>query len=336
DGIIALDTEGKISEMQYEALKVKLLENPKIKQVVGGPLPGRTMTTAIQNRQGESFDIHIAYILDDYPALLDIEMIDGHSFDFNQAINDTDVIVNEEAYKLLGLSNQDNTFFYNELSLQTFMTTRKEMKAIGVMKDYHFANFKNEIGPLFIQISKSKGLKEQIGIKFNNTSATEILALIAATWHELNIEQPLSYHFLSDSYSNFHSEENSIASGFKYISYLAIALSALGLFGLSSLDVKRSFKNISIKKVVGASSRLISREYLKSYLSLALLCSVIGISIAFWLIQNWLEAYVYRFEIDIMTITLPVLLMLFMAVASIFYNVFTAASVNPVENLKKE
>ncbi|MEM9391181.1 MAG: ABC transporter permease [Bacteroidota bacterium] len=339
EGILAVDTNKEIDKLQYESFKNDLLDLPEVKQVAAGPMPDRSFTCPVKNRDGESFDINITYVLDDYIDLLDIEIVKGRNFDFENLTDITQrAIINEEALKLLGLPNGGigEYFSFDELDLTTHYTSERQVEVIGIAKDFHYKGLRNKIQPLFLVVSETKGLREQIGIRYGSQNTQALLNQISTLWKQLDVGSPFTYAFLTDEYNEFNDSDNRLASGFAYISYLAILLSALGLFGLSNLEAKGNFKTISIKKVLGASTLLLLRQYLGSYFMMSLGAGLIGLSIAWWLIQEWLQHFTYKFEVNAFTVILPVLTITFVAALSVFYNLQSAARVNPVENLRKE
>ncbi|MEM9855943.1 MAG: ABC transporter permease [Bacteroidota bacterium] len=339
EGVLTVNTDNKLDELQYESFRKKLLDIPEVQQIAAGSMPERSFTAPVKNRDGEAFDMNITYILDDYTNLLNIEIIRGRNFDFENLIDISQrVVVNEEAVKLLGLPNGGvgEYFSFQELDLSTFRSEERKVEVVGVAKDFHYHNMKDKIKPLFLVVSKTKGLRDQIGIRYKTQDVQALLSKVSDVWKDLDTGNPFSYSFLTDEYDKFNQSDNRLASGFAYISYLAILLSALGLFGLSNLEARGSHKIISIKKVLGASTLLILKQYLKSYFQLSIVASVIGLSIAWWLVQEWLQHFSYRFETNVLTVILPILMIILVAALSVFYNLRNAATVNPVENLRKE
>ena len=339
EGVLVINANSKINQLQYESFKKDLLDLPEVKKVAAGPMPDRSFSTPVKNRYGESFDINITYVLDDYVDLLDIEIINGRNFDFENLTDMTQrVIINEEALKLLGLPNGGvgEYFSFQELDLSTFMSGERRVEVIGIVKDFHYRSLRDKIQPLFLVVSETKGLRKQIGIRYSSRDTQALLNKISTLWKALDMDSPFSYAFLTDEYDKFNSSDNRLASGFAYISYLAILLSALGLFSLSNLEAKGNFKTISIKKVLGASTLLLLRQHLGSYFMMSLGAGLVGLSIAWWLIQEWLQHFTYRFEVNVLTVVLPVVMIIFVAALSVFYNLQSAASVNPIENLRKE
>ncbi|MEM6362437.1 MAG: ABC transporter permease, partial [Bacteroidota bacterium] len=339
EGVLAINANSKINQLQYESFKKDLLDLPEVKKVAAGPMPDRSFSTPVKNRYGESFDINITYVLDDYVDLLDIEIINGRNFDFENLTDMTQrVIINEEALKLLGLPNGGvgEYFSFQELDLSTFMSGERRVEVIGIVKDFHYRSLRDKIAPLFLVVSETKGLRKQIGIRYSSRDTQALLNKISTLWKALDTDSPFSYAFLTDEYDKFNSSDNRLASGFAYIFYLAILLSALGLFSLSNLEAKGNFKTISIKKVLGASTLLLLRQHLGSYFMMSLGAGLVGLSIAWWLIQEWLQHFTYRFEVNVLTVVLPVVMIIFVAASSVFYNLQSAASVNPIENLRKE
>jgi putative ABC transport system permease protein len=117
---------------------------------------------------------------------------------------------------------------------------------------------------------------------------------------------------------------------------LAIIISCLGLFGLASYTVVRRSKEISIRKVMGATARQIMTLLSYEYIRLVIIASVVALPVAFWAVKKWLNAYAYKMQIGYELFALPVALILEIALLTITYQTLKASGANPSDSLRHE
>ncbi|WP_336517980.1 ABC transporter permease [Pollutibacter soli] len=207
-------------------------------------------------------------------------------------------------------------------------------KVIAVVKDFHYKNLHEKIGPILL--SNNKGSDSYI---FLRTSAGNIPAAIAAAntvWSKFITDQPFNYHFLDDSFNTLYQSDLKTSKLIFIFSVLAIIISALGLFGLATFTAERRTKEIGIRKVLGASVLQISRLLSTEFLILVSIAILIATPIAGWLMNKWLQGFAYRISLTANIFIAAGGLALLIAFVSVSVRAFHAANTNPVKSLRTE
>ena len=163
-----------------------------------------------------------------------------------------------------------------------------------------------------------------------------IITNIEKIWNKLSPDYPFRYSFLDERVYNMYRAENRLGKSFLYLTVIAIFIACLGLFGLICFSTEQKTKEIGIRKVLGASVQSIYYLLSKSFLKQICLASVVALPTAYYLMQNWLNDFVYRVNVDMETFMLVLSLTLIITVISISFQAIKAARTNPVDSLKYE
>jgi putative ABC transport system permease protein len=155
-------------------------------------------------------------------------------------------------------------------------------------------------------------------------------------WKDVAPNQPIRYSFLDESYAKMYEDVQRTGRVFSSFAILAIIVACLGLYGLSSFMVEQRSKEIGIRLVLGASTNHIFTLLTSNFVRLVLISFAIAVPIAWYMMNKWLEDFVYRTEIGPAIFILAGLTTLFIALFTISYQSFRAALVNPVKNLRAE
>lgn len=214
----------------------------------------------------------------------------------------------------------------------TFQGTRSQVK--GVVKDFHFSSLHESIEPLVIFPSTWGNvlLVKMTGIG----NLQQDLDQIQNTWESVAPHRPFSFHFLDEEFAQMYASENRTSELITTFSLLAIFLACLGLFGLASFNIVKRTKEIGIRKVLGASVSGLVGLLSKDFIRLVLVGVVIAGPLAFWVLQRWLDNFVYRIELHWGVILLAGFAAVVVALAAISWQSIRAALGNPVEALRSE
>ncbi len=203
-------------------------------------------------------------------------------------------------------------------------------RVIGVVKNFHYSSMHNPIAPLVMIYNGQKSSSVFVKI------APSELQLVKAAWQSYFPEMPFSYNFLDDGFNAMYQKDITSIRLFNYFTILSILIACLGLYGLAYLVATQRTKEIGIRKVLGAAINQILVLLAKDFVKLVALASVLAIPLT-WLIMNkWLTSYAYHITINWWLLTLPVFVILAIAVVVISYQTIKVAVTNPVKSLKSE
>jgi putative ABC transport system permease protein len=204
---------------------------------------------------------------------------------------------------------------------------------VGVLEDFHFESMKEEIGPLCLVLGNSP---ETIAVKVASTDMAGTIKAVAALWDEFVPQQPVRYSFLDESYARMYDDVQRTGSVFTAFAIFAILVACLGLFGLSAFVVEQRGKEISIRKVLGASLGNIFTLVTVDFVKLVLIALVIAVPVSWYLMDRWLADYSYRIEITWDVFAIAGLTSVLIALLTISSESLKAALLNPVNKLRSE
>jgi len=178
------------------------------------------------------------------------------------------------------------------------------------------------------------GSRVLIKIKGDDMEGT--LSFIEGKWKQLLPNRPFEYSFLDQEYERMYKTEQQLGQVMNLFAGIAIVLAGLGLFGLSSYMIQQRVKEISIRKVLGASLWSLLNLLSGNFVRLVLLSIVLAIVPAYLLMKQWLDGFVYRINLDAWIFIAAGLFTLVIAVITIGIHGMRAAVNNPVTGLRSE
>jgi putative ABC transport system permease protein len=207
-------------------------------------------------------------------------------------------------------------------------------QVIGVVKDFNFESLHNQIEPLFIVLDESNGGRIHIRIKGEDMKAT--IADIEEIWTGFDPNHPFEYTFLDQEFAKQYRADQIQLKLISTLSYICIIVSILGLIGLSAFTASRKAKEISIRKVLGASSATIVLLFSKDYVKLILIAFVISVPLANYIIVEWTSKFAYQMSIHWFYFVLPGVLVLALGLLTVGAQSLRSARANPVDGLRRE
>lgn len=208
-------------------------------------------------------------------------------------------------------------------------------RVIGVVDNFHVYSLHTVRPPAYMVIAPKEEYNF-MSIRVSPTALSSTLDHVANAWNQFSTEAPFDYFFLDEAFQRLHQEDLRTGSVVSVLTVLAILIAAIGLFGLASFTSEQRAKEIGIRKVLGAGVSSILMLMSKSYLSLILIASVLGIPLAYWLMDKWLEGFVYKAALSPLVFLAAILAVAFIVASSIGYQSFKAATANPVKSLRDE
>jgi putative ABC transport system permease protein len=239
-------------------------------------------------------------------------------------------LVNETLIKNLGISNPRDVL-NKEISL---WGGQLKGPVVGVLKDFHDRSFRREFAPLLM--TSLKNGYSLAGIKLLTQDAGSTLKMIEKIWNETFPEFVFEYRFLDAKIESFYKKENQLAQLFKIFAFIAILLSCLGLYGLVSFMAVQRFKEVGIRKVLGASAGNIVYLFLREFIVLIAIAFAIAAPVAVYFMHQWLQDYVYRISLGWWIFLIGGLTSVIIALTTVSFQAIKAAIANPVKSLRTE
>jgi putative ABC transport system permease protein len=316
---------GKPAELQQ--LKNELLQNPAIQAV--GTKSGDRNSTSFEINGKQTDWVYYERIDDSYFQTVKIPLAAGRYLSYaNVADTVTNCMVNETFV---------NTYLDNTKDPlgQVLMQGPESYTITGVVRDYHSTDFKEKIAPMFFSLDKSGDLLNTY-VKFAPGKEKAAGEAITKAYKSILPYATLEYYYMQDWLMQRYEED----ANWKKIIYssalIAILISALGLFALTTLSIQQRVKEIGIRKVLGASVAHISLIVSKDFLKLVVIAFVIATPLAYWVMDKWLQDFAYRINISWWIFIAAGMFAWLIALITVSFQAIKAAIANPIKSLRTE
>jgi putative ABC transport system permease protein len=313
---------GKLNKVSRE-----LLSDPSVKNV-SAEQGGSWATLAHVNGEKE-IQFTIKHVDTNYFSLFEIPLVTGRNFSRAFPSDSAQsVVINEAFAREAGWKDPVGKvvdFFYN----------KKKFTVIGVVKDHHYESLTEAIKPELFSLHP-KYPYGNIYVKYDGGQSQRALAYAGKAFKTLFPFEPYQYAFKDAENLKFYEDEAKWKKIITASALLTIIISATGLFGLSALSAQKRAREISIRKVLGASVAGITRQLSSDFVYMVLLSSVIAIPGAWWLGSKWLQNYPLRVSLNPVMFAAAIVLVLLIALSTVSFHALRAATDNPVKNLRTE
>jgi len=204
---------------------------------------------------------------------------------------------------------------------------------IGVAKDFHFESLYEKVKPCFMRWNRAGA---NILVKITGGKERETIAKLNDVYKKYNPGMSLDYGFMDKDYETMYISEERESILFRWFAALAIIISCLGLFGLAAFSAQKRQKEMSIRKVVGASATDIAALLSKDFFKLILVAVLIAFPLSWWAMNMWLDNFAYRINMGSGIFLLTFLAIMFITLVTISFQSIKAAISNPVKSLRAE
>lgn len=327
-----------LNVQKMNGLKEDLMTYPSIGKVsLSRYVPGVTMGSAqgavrrIATEDNSASIFGINSVDEDFFETYQISMLEGRNFSKERIADDRAVVINEAASRLLGFERpsmalgQEIVFPYGGTDKQGGLMT-----IIGVAQNYHQVSLKEIQTPIVFW----RGVNSEFSLKIEPPDLEGTLRLVKARFTHFFPNNPVEYHFLSDSFNQQYKSEASLEKAMNWFSVLSIIISCLGLFGLASFTIKLRNKEVGIRKVFGANFVAILYLLSKDYVTLIVIAVVIAVPLVYKLAAQWLQNFAYHIELTWGMFIFPVGLIFLLAVLTVLYHSVTGAKISPIESIR--
>jgi ABC-type antimicrobial peptide transport system permease subunit len=330
DNVIVFDMHNGVYKNQ-EAFKTEALKFPGVKSVtVAGQDPfsisanTRDVVWSGKNPD-ESIPFKLIFTDKDFIPTLKFELLEGRNFIDNKS-DTTNYIINEAAARIIGYKNPLGEY----LSVWNSPTG----KIIGIIKDFHNVNLRNNIEPVILMCRTDNTWRAFA--KLENNSISQAVQHLGEVQKKFDPAYPFNYEFLDKNFQKEYITENRTEKLSILFTVVAIMISCLGLFGLAAFTTEQRTKEIGIRKILGASIRQITVLLCNDFVKLVAISFVIATPLTWYLAANWLQSFAYHIELTVLTPIVAAGLLLMIVLISVGYQSLSAALGNPADSLKND
>ena len=258
-----------------------------------------------------------------------MKFIAGKNFTWNEWKNDQNLfILNESAAKKIGWTPQEaigKHFGYSANKL--------DGEIVGVLSDFNFQSLRTNVDPLVLGLQKNI---QTLSVKISAGNPTGTIEFISKIWKGMFPKNPIEYSFVDKRLDSLYKSEERLGDLFTLFSALSILIACMGLYGLSLYTAQRRTKEIGVRKVLGASIHSLLVLLSKEFLKWVIIANLIAWPISYYLMNVWLQDFAYRINISWWVFVLSGTIALIIALATVSFQAFKAATANPVESLRYE
>ncbi|MDT0644545.1 ABC transporter permease [Zunongwangia sp. F363] len=275
--------------------------------------------------KNSSIIITQVYAEKDFIPTMKIELLEGHNF-FGTPADSSSFILNETAVRQMGLQKP---YVGQEISFHS-----KKGKIIGVAKDFNFKHLREKVSPLIL--FSFWNIKNQLIVRTKAGQEDKAIAALASAFEKYPGEEPFSYSFIDDQFDTRYKADEQSETLFEVFAGIAIFISCLGLFGLSTYTAQTRKKEIGVRKVLGANVATIVSLLSKDFLKLVLIAIIIASPVAWWCMKEWLQGFAYRINLDWTFFLIAGFIAILIALFTVSFQAIKAAISNPAKSLRTE
>jgi ABC-type antimicrobial peptide transport system permease subunit len=260
-----------------------------------------------------------------FSATTGAKILQGRDFT-SEPVDSNAMLLNKSAIKIMQL---------NDPVGMNMRYGNRDYTVVGVTDDVVMGSPYAPVMPMMLLLDKNNGGFFELRLK-DGVKPQEALPKIERVFKRYNPEYPFEYTFIDQEFNKKFVTEDLISRLSKVFAGLAIFICCLGLSGLASFTIERRFKEIGIRKVLGASVQQLLYLISKEFLLLVLLAALISIPVTWWLLNNWLQNYEYRIDVSIWLFAGSCVSVLLLTLVIVWLNGLRAALANPAKSLRTE
>lgn len=239
------------------------------------------------------------------------------------------------------LSDFGKACYINETALKTYGWNTFEgqeyqgKEIIGVVRDFHLADMYNRIEPVAI-IFDSKMSVSHMTLRVDPVNIPKTIDALKKTWKEICPDYELKYQFYDEWLDSMYQSEERLATAISLFSILAILISCLGIIGIAEFSIRKRTKEIGLRKVNGARVSQVMILLNMDFIKWVFFALFIAIPCSYFILNKWLESFAYKARLSWWIFTVGGIIALIIALLTVSWQSWWAATKNPVEALRYE
>jgi len=341
NNLLVIDVNSPSLRNHFDSFKEQLLNVNGIKKVTSaGVVPVNQIypSFTVQNPSSGQ-DIFLAYlgVNYDYIETFQIDLVAGRFFSRNFADSSCSrYVINEKTSRLLGFTNPEEAIGQQIKTKSHLVSTYDKAEIIGVVKDFNFKSLHEEIEPAGIQLLPE--YLNAIFIRMNTTDQKTTIKEIKSLWKSRFPESEFNYSFLSDTILDQYRSEKGLQTKLVICTFLAVIIGCIGLFGLSVYILQQQTKEIGMRKVNGATSKMLIILFSKQYLNWIAISALFAFPVTYYLFRSWLTNFAIKIDFHYFWIVfiLAWFIVIVISIVTIIGQTIKFSKLNPVDLLRDE
>ena len=277
-----------------------------------------------EQRQG----IDVVGIDKDYFDLLNLDFVSGSNFIHDFAVDSArSVVLNEKAQERIGIE---------QIVGQQVTIGGRLRRVIGVIEDHHNTSLHTEIVPIayFIFPPGYRVSPDNLLIKLDTDELSQSLSQIERVWNEISPEA-FAYNFVDQAFEEAYRSEERFSTLMGGFTGIAIVISVIGLFGLISFIAQQKLKEISLRKVLGASYLNLIQILSRDFVVVFVMASLVTLPLAHHFMDAWLSHFIYRIPVNFVIFLVAIVACMTLSMIVLSFHLYRTAGKNPADVLSQ-
>jgi putative ABC transport system permease protein len=333
--VLVIENLANLDDTKVQNLRDAFLQASQVENVGGssGIFAGQNATTgAVVKGSKEGAIINFAMVDHDYLSVMNLQFKHGRNFSREFPSDTIDrVILNEAALRDLGITGNPVGMLITD---NPGAEKVRYFTVLGVVKDFHFANLRDEIKPYMFLLDEKA--VDNFAVKISSTDLHATLDALKNTWNSIEPDRPFQYFFLDENLEKLYKADENFKIVFSALTIGAIYIACSGLFAIATFFIRRRTKEIGIRKVMGASVAQITWLVSAEFIFIVLLANLMAWPIAWYGMDSWLSGFAYRIQIGAGSFLIAGVLAILMAAMTISFQSIKSAFANPVDSLRND
>ncbi len=328
--IMVIDVNNEVDQ-NIDVFETELLKNPNIlsistsRSAIGG---GNFSTTVFPEGYSDEVTTRIFGVDQEFFDTYGMELNYGRTFFKTSLADSNNLVINQALVDYLGWEDPIGKHI-------RFSEDGEPALIIGVVENFHYKSLATAtIEPMILYLNTTQTWLSSVKISADNQKET--IAYILNVWDQLATRTPIDFYFVDEWFDTLYQKETQLLGMSTIYSIISIILCALGLYGLTALILQQKQKEISIRKVLGASVSSIVSLINRQFILIILISFVVAAPLAYHLISKWLQEFEYKISIDAAAFAVAGLLTLLVSIIIISSLSAKTANINPSRTLSRE
>ncbi len=323
-------------ESQLESFRQDLTKHPEVADVTASVnIPGQRFGSgnggpALNGEENHDTYFRVGRVMPNYLDFYGIKLIAGRNFSGNREADNQSVIINEEGVKEFGLKDAANAIS------KKATWNGHECTIIGVTQSFHQQSLHILPEPMIIYTMPFENTYNYILVRLIAGDFEKSIALVEREYKATFAGNPFDYFFLDSFFDQQYKKDIAFRKLFSFFSVIALLIGFLGLYGLTTFRIIKRTKEIGVRKVNGARISEVVVLLNKDIVKWVVIAFVIATPIAYYSMHKWLENFAYKTNLSWWIFALAGLLALGIALLTVSWQSWKAATRNPVEALRYE
>ncbi len=327
--LLGLDTfeEEKRTSFKRALVKLPAVQSASLSDflpVYGSLIQNRSFWLQGRKKLDNGFEAARWVVDEDYLETLQMELFSGRNFRAT-GNEEQSILINQQMAHALDLDDPVGVGIVDMFD--------EKYTIVGVVKDFHFESLLGDLRPLAMVMGQGKST---LAVKINTEHTVEAMASIEKLWDEFSPNQSVRFTFMDQQFRQMYEDFNKAKVLFILFTALSIIIACSGLFALSIHLIRQKVKEVSIRKVLGATLGSVLLSLTGGFFKLVAIAILIALTLAWYFAEHFIDWIVHRIELSWSIFAMAGIIAGLIALLTVSFETIRAALSNPAQQLRNE